>query len=496
MSRSNDIDDDILVKLKEDPEFCFYYLWGDVYIWSSLMEILEAIKNGYTRIVISSGHGVGKTWLLGRLVVWYCATHAPSKVISTAPTWTQVKELLWTEIRTAVNASLVPIGGKLDTLKWTISDDHFAIGISTREDVAQKDYGATKLQGFHSPNLMVVIDEAAGVKPEIWTAAESLATGEGNIIIAIGNPTIPSGPFYEKFSSPIWKKIYINALNHPNIIGGANIPGAVNKSWIEERRQEWGEESFLWKAKVLGQFPEQGSDSLFNISDLEVCKHIVPTYNDRSVLGVDVARYGEDETVIYKLQGNEFKNKFVKNKTSVPDIVNEIIKLIIQERDIKSVGIDDTGVGGGVTDLLRVKLNEMREIYRDNHSMRILFDVHVFGIINGSTPRNSDIYMNLKSEIFYEFHKEIKSHKFKLDNDDEKAISQLAALKYNVTSNGKIRTESKDDMKKRGHKSPDRADAMMNAYFAYINTRVNSNDIVSKDPLARNLTAGLRTKNF
>src|SRR5262249_43805105 len=159
----------------------------------------------------------------------------------------------------------------------------FAMGLSTDEPV--------RFQGFHAENLLVVLDEACGVPEEIWDAVEGVCVGGNNRVLAISNPLSPTGRFYSLFKSPRWKTYTLSALTHPNVVEAvSHIPGAVTReavedrlaSWCEEEKEETVDSSFLssslsadavvwqgrryrpnglFRARVLGEFPESATDS-------------------------------------------------------------------------------------------------------------------------------------------------------------------------------------------------------------------------------------------
>lgn len=437
---------EMLTKWQTDPLSFFLLCWPDIFTYAKLEEIAEAIVE-YKRISVRAGHGVGKTWLLARIAIWFLTCFKPSKVITTAPTWTQVEKVLWAEIASAYKTSRFPLGGDLLQTQWKISEDCYALGLSTKENMENRDFGSTKLQGFHSPNLLVILDEAAGVPKEIWTAATSLITGGNNKIIAIGNPAIPSGPFFDSQKSPIWHKIHISCFDHPNVKEGKIIvPGAVTREWIEERKEEWGEESPLYKAKVIGEFPKEGSDTLISLAWIERAMTRDDIKPEGPVaIGCDVARYGQDETVIGWGAGNYFDLASCMVKQSTTETTGRIAALV-SEREAVIAGVDDTGVGGGVTDQLTEQ------------------GITVRPINFGAQAVDSKRFANLKAEIFWLLREGLEKDQIRLPND-ERLKSQLASIKFGYTSKGQIKIESKDEMKKRGLKSPDRADAIAITYY-------------------------------
>src|SRR3990167_8522368 len=435
-----------LKQYQRDPELFFRHAWPDIYLWDKLLEVIRALLEN-RRVVVPSGHGVGKTWLAARIALWFLYCHPPAKVITTAPTWPQVENLLWSEMRKAWADAIFPLGGIMLLTALKIREDWFAIGFSTRGKASEREFGTPKFQGYHSPNLLVVLDEAPGVEHAVWTSIETLITGENNKILADGNPTSPSGDFYEACKSPLWKKIVISSFDHPNVKENRIIvPGAVTTEWIDERRQDWGEDSPLWKAKVLGEFPDEGEDTLIPLSWLEACVGLDLGTTGEKRLGADIARFGGDMTVLARFWGPTLQPLEAVNKKDTNWTIGRIRVLHAQET-FDHMGGDDTGVGGGVTDGLQ--------------DGRLDFEPFNFG----SSAIEDDKFENLKAEIYWVFREAIRDKKVSLP-DDKELINQLSSIKYSYTRKGKIKIESKDDMKRRGFKSPDKADAVVIAYSA------------------------------
>ena len=426
---------------KENPIDFFRFVWGnEIFIWDKLAEILDNIVRN-KRTIVRSGHGVGKSWLMGRVALWWLYCNYPAKIITTAPTWSQVEKILWGEIRNAYFKSLIPLGGNLLQTELKLNDEWFAVGVSTSEKTGNREFGATKLQGYHSPNLLFILDEGAGVSPEIWTSATSLITGENNKIIAIGNPASPTGDFFEAFKSPIWSKVAISCFDHPNIKEDKMvISGCVSREWIEERKKEWGEESPLYKAKVLGEFPDESEDTLIPLSWVEraIRKDIKPKKFVKA--GCDVARFGSDETIIFLSDGEYFDIKWAVVGKDTMEVSGKLNSLY-REYDLEKIAVDDSGVGGGVSDSCKE---------RGLPVQRVNF---------GEEAIEKEKFANLKAEMFWMLRERFKRDEIKIPDDDI-LKNQLANIRYSYTSKGQIKIESKDEAKRRGMKSPDRADAL------------------------------------
>jgi hypothetical protein len=439
-----ELNEDNLQQYQQNPIEFFKDAWPDVYLWDKLEEVLNALLKN-RRVVVPSGHGVGKTWLAARVALWFLYCHVPSKVITTAPTWPQVENLLWSEMRKAWGAARVPLGGTMLLTQLKIKEDWFAIGFSTRGKAAEREYGTPKFQGYHSPNMLVLLDEAPGVEHEVWISVETLITGDNNKLLAIGNPTSPTGDFYEACKSPLWTKVHISSFDHPNVKENrVVIPGAVTTDWIDERRRDWGEDSPLWKAKVMGEFPDEGEDTLIPLSWVEGCIGLDLGTEGPKRLGADVARFGGDLTVLARFYGPTLQPLEAVNKKDTNWTIGRIRVLHTQD-NYEFMGGDDTGVGGGVTDGCR--------------DAGLDFEAFNFG----ASAIEEEKFENLKAEIYWNLRCDIRDKKLSLP-DDKDLINQLSSIKYSYTRKGKIKIESKDDMKKRGLKSPDRADAVAIAW--------------------------------
>jgi len=412
-------------------------------LWQKQKDVLLALRD-HTHVAVRSGHGVGKTHVAAIAVLWFLISYYPSKIITTAPTWMQVKSVLWEEIRKLYNKSIAPLGGEMLLTSFKLNVEHFAIGFSTDDP--------DKFQGHHSPNIMVVFDEAPGVKDNIWTAAEGLMTSQNAKWLCIGNPTTPAGRFYDIFKGSVWHKIFISCLECPNVVQDKMIyPGLVTKKWIEERKREWGINSPIYKARVLGEFPVEGEDTLIPLSWVEQAINRELKAKGDIVIGCDVARFGSDHTAFIVLHGSKVIHIEGWQGKETTKTVGKIIKLYKQFNCVK-VMVDDTGVGGGVTDML----NEQ--------------NYDVVGVNFGSSPIDTDRFDNLKTEIFWNLREDFESGTIDLIKND-KLLEELPSLMYEITSRGKMKIVGKDKMKKMGIRSPDYADALAIAHYGTYSAR-------------------------
>lgn len=456
------------------------------------------------RVAISACHDLGKSFLLGRVVPWFASCFPYSKVITTAPTYNQVKNILWSEIRSAHSRSRKPLGGKLNLTDWHLSQDGdwFALGFTPRNELNADGSGQgtqSTFQGFHAPHVLVVFDEATGVPHNIWTMAEGLMTSANVKWVCIGNPTSRNSQFAKCFTNRAWTKIKLTCFDSPNFIAN----GITNKAqleaeiatcrelndddlqrrldgykvvrphllvldWAIERILDWGIDHPLTVSKIFGEFPKAGDNTLVGLDLVEESFNRIyyPTDTDLRTLGVDVARFGTDSTVLTGLHGARqfFYKRLVKRDTM--QVAGEVI-VAVKEHGFNRVMIDETGLGSGVVDAL---VEAKRE-------KRIPKDVEVIGVQFGARPidkADRDMtskerdeaakYFNLKARMYGLLQESMRSD-MQLTTGDA-YLEELPTILYSFDSKGRMVIESKDDYKKRtGRGSPDSADSLALANF-------------------------------
>jgi len=438
---------EILQKWRNSP-VTRHYSFSDKQVWDKQAEALWSVRNNkYT--CIKSGNTVGKSFIAADIVMDYLTIHYPSKVITTAPGWNQVEEILWKEIALYVNNSKIPIGAELLKTHLKFKDDHFALGLSTNE--------VHRFQGFHSPHLLVVIDEASGVSPEIWEAVYSL---HPHRILAIGNPLDNSGNFCDCFTSTLWHKITISCYdcvkwqetNKP-------IPGLVTREWIEEMRGEWGDKSSYFQVHVLGEFPEEGESCLISrkwVENARGNKRDDDEEEEPRILSTDVAtKHGENETVIgYRYGHTQVSLDGFKN-ISMTDTRDKLAHQTLK-RQITSNVFDSDGVGEGLGDILR----ERHVPYTEFHGGY------------GQVAYDKTKFRNLRTQFYYIVAKKFEKGMYDLTRLPAKEYeilkNQLCQIKVkNPDGQGRLQIETKEDMHARQIKSPDFADAFMMGEYGF-----------------------------
>ena len=406
--------------------------------WQKQIEVLEALRDG-DRVTVRACHGVGKTFIAASAALWFLFTRKPAIVLTTAPTERQVRQVLWRQLRALHRNAKWKLGGKLHLTQLDLGEDWFALGLSTNEP--------DRFQGFHSEHVLLIVDEAAGVHEEIFEAVEGILTTEGAKVLLIGNPTTQSGYFYRSHRSASWQRVHISALESPNVLAGKTVhPKLVTRRWVEGRREDWGESSPVFQSRVLGEFPDVGDRSLFPLRWVEAAQERVLEAAAPCEIGVDLARFGGDESVAYVRRGPVVVAGDYWRSLDLMESAGRIIALI-REHGPSAVKVDVIGLGAGVVD----RLAEQGQ--------------PVIGVNVAHAARDSEQYERLRDEMAFGLRERFRTDDIQIPSKDAKLMAQLTALEYGFTSRGQRRVESKDDMRRRSLPSPDRADALALAFW-------------------------------
>ena len=417
-----------------------------VQLWSKQEETLAALTLN-RRVAVKSGNGLRKGYCAAVAALWFLHTHNPATVLSTAPTFRQVRHVLWRQMHLLYRPRADILGGKMLDTRWELAEDRYAMGLSADS--------ADQFQGFHSPNMFIVVDEAEGVDDEIYEAIEGIMTADDPRLLLIGNPTTTSGVFRKAFyeERSLYHTITISALDSPNVAAGrVVIPGLASPQWVQERREIWGEDNPLYRARVLGEFPDNASNSLLSLSNIEGAAHdsagtVAESLDatEQVVLGVDVARFGGDRSVMLHRRGNTVLGIQTLRGMDTMQVAGWVANTIREVRPDR-VCIDEIGVGAGVVDRLREQ------------------GLRVTGINVARAARQEKLFVNLRAEGYWRLRDLFVAGEISIPQDNQ-LIGELAALRYKFDSGGRLLIESKDEMRKRGIPSPDKADALMLAFI-------------------------------
>jgi phage terminase large subunit len=442
--------------------------------WGVQEEILRSIATPHSKTAVKACHSSGKTFTAATAVLWFLARFKEAIVVTTAPTAKQVEKMLWGDIHAALEKSLYEFPrANLTEIKF--GPKRYAIGFTT--SVTKQDEGV-KFQGFHADHILVILDEAPGIDPKIWEAIEGARAGGDVRILALGNPTIASGPLHEAFHGgrENWNLFTISAFDTPNLAGisltytgddgkpvklgngdrdllslpdeelGKNCRSYLTtRRWVKERWAEWGPGHPLWEARVCGTFPAQSEDSLLSLTWLERANAKIAGGSGQITAGLDVAGPGDDETVLVIRRGLEILSL---NAWSDADPRGKVVALLNEVKDeLGAVNVDAIGIGWGMY----------------QHLIDMNFPAIPINV--GEAAHDPEKYANRKAELYWGLRLRFQTGDVS-GLLDEKAIGQLAGIRYKHNARGQIQIESKDDARKRGVKSPDRAESVMLAFVS------------------------------
>lgn len=408
------------------------------------------------KVAIKSGQGVGKTGMEAVALLWFLSCFPYPRVVATAPTKQQLHDVLWSEAAKWQERS--PLLKTI--LKWTKTYIYMTGHEKRWFATARTATKPENMQGFHEDNMLFIIDEASGVADPIMEAILGTLTGENNKLLMCGNPTRTSGTFFDAFHTD-------RALYQCRTVSSADSP-RTNKSNIDSLIRKYGKDSNVVLVRVYGEFPKQEDDVLIGLTLIEhgcMLDLAEGLPIKRISFGVDVARYGRDETVIALNVGGRGTLPVMFRGQSLMTTVGSVIRLyreVISEypayRGKIFVNIDDCGLGGGVTDRLE-------EVKREEKLHRLMIvPVNAAGKVPDETIKDGkvrarDIYDNMTTYLWGTVKELLMADELSLENDND-MVAQFSCRKYKLTSRGKILLESKEEMKARGINSPDRADAV------------------------------------
>jgi len=438
-------------------------------LWSGQRDILDSVGK-HEKTVVKSCHASGKTFAAACVVLWFLFTRKPAVVFTTAPTWSQVRLLLWKEIASAFHrlpAELRALGECQQTTLniWsgganrTGQTDHFAVGRSTDD--------AENLQGLHSPHLLVVIDEAAGVPQDIYDVIDTFGAGGEYRELLIGNPTSTEGRFYQAFQNEAlgYNRLSIAAEDTPAWTG-EQVPEFVARQLLQpDRAEEWrvkhGEESPYYQARVKAQFPSATSDTvLVPLAWLEAARdpEAERPAGEPVQVGADVARFGGSRTSCAARQGGVlFKARSdacPMNTQEAAAYIRDFAEEVAAETGAEEVTVlVDEGGNPGVIDTLQGLQSE---------------GIRYQAVNFGSAALDKERHVNRRCEMLWGVREAAQRGNTVTDlvisatgEAIERFVSQASAIRFKYEAS-RLRplVETKQDMTKRNMPSPDELDSV------------------------------------
>lgn len=422
-------------------------------------EILRKIASGLLtpneaiQLAVASGHGVGKSALVAWVILWAFSTAPDTRGVVTANTENQLKTKTWSELGKWYNLFIAKDNFQI-TATALLSKDPSRERTWRIDMVPWSERNTEAFAGLHNKGkrLLLIMDEASAIPDVIHEVAEGALTDSDTEIIWLmfGNPTRNTGRFKESFApgrfAKYWKTTQVDSREVP----------ITNKTQIAKWIEQYGEDSDFIRIRVKGTFPRHGELEFISAGDVDAAMQREPTSSltDPLALGVDVARYGSNESVIFIRKGRDAR--------TIPAQVYRGLNTVelavkVQEAHFQyhsdGIFVDGGGVGGGVVDNLR-------------NIHLFCFDVQFGGkddVRGSATGNDGERYANKRAAMWGALRAWIKTGA--LPNDPE-LKAQLIGPSYTYNVRNEIQLESKEDMMKRGVESPDRADALA-LTFAY-----------------------------
>lgn len=413
------------------------------------MECLQAAVSGtHNRFALKACKGPGKSTLLAWVMWWFMATRPMPKIVATSISADNLRDNLWTELA-----------------KWQMQSDLLKAAFEWTEDrvyerqhretwfmsarswpkSASTEQMADTLAGIHADHVLFVLDESGGIPPAVMATAEgglaNVDKGEGReaMLWQAGNPTDVTGALYEacvRHRALWWVKEITADPEDPR------RAKRVSKEWAQQLIDKYGREHPWVLVNVMGKFPPGQSNALIaaDVAGEAARRRVAAAEYDQDpkILGVDVARFGDDETVIAMRQGAVAYRMKTFRGISLMETAGQVAMAIEKHRPA-AVFIDSTGVGGGVVD----RLKELGH--------------RVTGIEFGSKSLKRG-FLNRRAEMWGAMTDWLKERG--AIPDDPELLSELPGPTYKFRSDGALQLEAKEDMKKRGLPSPNRADAL------------------------------------
>jgi len=403
-----------------------------------LRDVGRARSDGRRRFSVRAGHGVGKTSLEAWLILWFVLFHRNLKVPCTANSQDQLRDVLWSEVSRWHRELPKFLGDMIEVSAERVfcradPEGAFAVARTARPERPEA------LQGFHAETLAVFVEEASGIEDVIFETAGGALSSADTWIFMFANPTRITGYFYRSHheNRGQWRTYHVPCA----------ASSRVDPAYAEQMAAEYGESSNVYRVRVLGDFPLTEDDSVISmgIAEAAVNREVAPTWSG-VVWGLDVARFGDDSSALCKRRGNvilePIKEWRKKDLMQVCGLISQEYRLTPVEDAPQAINVDVIGLGAGVVDRLRE------------------LGLPVRGVNVGEAPATDNgRFMRLRDELWFKCRDWFESRAVAMP-PDQTLIAELVGPKYKIESSGKIKVESKDDMKKRGVRSPNRADAL------------------------------------
>lgn len=429
-------------------------------------ETLAAVPE-HRRVAERGPHGLGKTTTAAILVLWFAATRNASavdwKAATTAGAWRQLERYLWPEIQKWARRIRWDV---LDVQPWDPRTQLLTLNIKLAHGQAfavASDEPAL-IEGVHADSVLYVFDESKSIAAGTFDAAEGAFSGAGDdapmeaFAFAASTPGEPSGRFYDIHTrKPGLEDWWVRHVTVEETVRA----GRVTSEWVQQRRAQWGETSAVYANRVLGEFHTSDTDGVIPLEWVELANERWQAWADAGrvlegpmALGVDVAREGEDQTVLAPKHGDIVLELRRHTKQATTQTTGQVVGILDANDGMQAI-VDVIGVGGGVVDQLR-----------EQKKLVVAFNASESKAIAHLTDRSGELhFLNTRAAAWWNL-REMLDPAFGATlalPPDPELTGDLCAPRWKIMSGGKIQVEAKDDIKKRLGRSPDAGDTVMQA---------------------------------
>lgn len=476
---------------KDDP-----VLWVEEYlgqqVWSKQREIMESVRDN-RNTAVAAAHSVGKSHVAALIICWWVDTHPVDRtfVATMAPSSSQLG-IIWDAVRRihALSKRRFEDGLVDHVLPGYITGDHkwkLEDGTVIGEGRAPKRETAdTAVQGRHADFLLAIGDEAVGLSQDHLDALGNITTGPSNRQLLIANPTNPNCAMAQIWHKELvaWNRMHISVLDSPAITGE---PGFVvtpdmslsGQEYVDEMVERWGEHHPIVEARVFGRWAMDADSLVFSASDIaSALDTVVVPYDDGFPQhGWDISADGPDFTVGYELRrGLVWETDELGNLVRETDVEGFRIRRVGRwnKLPLVTVSLDKDSSTNRIHELAVERVADCVVVDTDGIGISV---VNGLGSIGGSygvvefrgnsapSEVNRSAYENVRAEMYFLLRDDMVLGRVDLDAGDEELLNELSGIQYEETTRGRLKIESKRDMRSRGMKSPDHADACIYARF-------------------------------
>ena len=430
--------------------------WRDESGLSAYQEEILAALAQHRRATCRGPHGLGKTAVAAIAILWFALTRDGRdwKIPTTASAWRQLTKFLWPELRKWARRlrwdviGRAPFNERLEMLSLSLK-------LSTGEAFAMASDNSALIEGAHASHILFVFDESKTIPAATFDAAEGALSIGDCYALAISTPGEPNGRFYEIHArKPGYDDWWVRHVTLQESIAA----GRISEAWAEQRRKQWGEDSAVYQNRVKGEFASSEEDGVIPLAWIELANERWREWEDAGkpgdfeAVGVDVARSGEDKTVLALLYGDVITELRRYSKEDTMQTTGRV-EGVLTAHGGRAI-VDVIGVGAGVVDRLR---EQGRDVYPFNASEG-----------TGQRDRSGELgFVNCRSAAWWNMRELLDPASgtgIALPSDDT-LTGDLTAPHWRVVSGGRIQVESKEDVKKRIGRSTDDGDAVIMAYF-------------------------------